>query len=174
MDPLVRSTAPPVGLCSRKSKMAALNTAELAFAQITANAKGAKTLPAFCTNGNVVTWQFSDPMEVPFEASAYNDPDGTAIRVTLCVTPSAHMASTIEALDAWRIETLSQNPTTLLGVQLTPEQVKERYASCLKTSDKGYTTIRTKINRTGRYALQAYTPNKEKRDHPESWRGCSI
>ena len=154
--------------------MAALNTAELAFAQITTNAKGAKTLPALCTNGDAVTWQFSDPMEVPFEASAYNDPDGLANRVTLCVTPSAHLSATIEALDAWCIETLSKNPTTLIGVQLTPEQVRERYVSCLKTSDKGYTTIRTKINRTGRYALQAYTPDKVKRDHPESWRGCSI
>ena len=84
------------------------------------------------------------------------------------------MTATIEALDAWCIQTLSQNPTVLLGLQLTSEQVKERYVSCLKTSEKGYTTIRTKINRTGRYALQAYTPDKEKRDHPESWRGCSI
>ena len=107
--------------------MAALNTAELAFTQITTNAKGAKTLPALCTNGNIVTWQFSDPMECPFDASAYNDPDGTANRVTLCVTPSAHLTATIEALDAWCIETLSRNPTALLGVQLTPEQVRERY-----------------------------------------------
>ena len=44
----------------------------------------------------------------------------------------------------------------------------------MKVSDKGYTSIRTKINRTGRYALQAYTPEKEKRCHPETWRGCSI
>ena len=154
--------------------MAALNTAELAFAQLTTNAKGAKTLPAFCTNCDAVTWQFSDPMEVPFEASAYNDPDGLANRVTLCVTPSAHLNSTIEALDAWCIQTLSQNPTTLLGVQLTPEQVKERYVSCLKTSDKGYTTLHTKMSTNGRYALQTYTPSKEKRDHPEAWRGTSI
>ena len=154
--------------------MATLNTAELAFTQIATNAKGAKTLPALCTNGSAVSWQFSDPMEVPFDTSAYNDPDGTANRVTLCVTPSAHVTATVGALDAWCIHTLSQNPTTLLGVQLTPEQVKERYVSCLKTSEKGYTTLRTKMNRAGRYALQAYTPTKEKRDHPESWRGCSI
>ena len=80
--------------------MAALNTADLAFTQITTNAKGAKNLPALCTNGSAVTSQFSDPMEVPFDASAYNDPDGLANRVTLCVTPSAHLTSTIEALDA--------------------------------------------------------------------------
>ena len=129
--------------------MAALNTAELAFTQITTNAKGAKTLPALFTNGNAVTWQFTDPMEIPFEASAFQDPDGLANRVTLCVNPSADMTATIEALDAWCIETLSKNPTTLIGVQLTPEQVKERYVSCLKTSDKGYTTIRTSTEPVG-------------------------
>ena len=46
--------------------------------------------------------------------------------------------------------------------------------SRLKTSAQGYMTLRTKINRTGRYALQAYTPDKQKREHPESWRGCSV
>ena len=52
-----------------------------------------------------------DPMEVPFDASAYNDPDGAANRVTLCVTPSAHMCATIAALDDWCIQALSENPT---------------------------------------------------------------
>ena len=154
--------------------MATLDTAAFSFSQITTNAKGAKALPALGKNGDVITWQFSDPMEVPFDASAYNDPDGTANRVTLCVTPSAHMCATIAALDAWCIQALSENPTVLLGMQLSPEQVKERYVSCLKTSEKGYTSLRTKINRNGRYALQAYTPTKERREHPESWRGCSI
>ena len=154
--------------------MTTLDIATLAFTQITTNSKGAKTLPALCNNGDPVTWQIADILECPFDASAYNDVDNTANRVTLCVTPSAHVCATIAALDAWCIQTLAQNPSVLLGVQLSPEQVKERYVSCLKTSEKGYATLRTKMNRAGRYALQAYTPTKEKRNHPESWRGCSI
>ena len=59
-------------------------------------------------------------------------------------------------------------------MQLSPEQVRERYVSLIKINVKWYTTTRTKINRNGRYALQAYTPSKEKREHPESWRGASI
>jgi len=154
--------------------MTTLDVATLAFAQITTNAKGAKTLPALCQNGDPVTWQIADLMECPFDASAYNDVDNTANRVTLCLTPSSDVCDAMMALDEWCVQTLSQNPTALLGVQLTPEQVKERYVSCLKTSEKGYTTLRTKMNRAGRYALQAYTPTKEKRSHPESWRGCYI
>ena len=113
-----------------------LDTTNLAFAQITTSAKGAKTLPTLYKNGEAVTWQIPDPMEVPFEASAYNDPEGVANRVTLCLTPSVDVCEAMTALDAWCIQTLSQNPAALIGVQLTPEQVKERYVSCLKTSEK--------------------------------------
>ena len=131
-------------------------------------------MPALCKNGDAVTWQFTDLLELPFEASAYNDPENAATRVTLCVTPSTDMCANFAALDAWCIQTLTQNPTNLVGVKLTPEQVKERYASCLKTSEKGYTTLRTKINRSGRYALQRYTPSGETREHSLVWRGCSV
>ena len=62
----------------------------------------------------------------------------------------------------------------LLGLSLTPEQVRDRYVSCIKTSEKGYHTLRAKMNRSGRYALQCYTNDKEKCPHPETWRGCSI
>ena len=154
--------------------MSPIDTTNLAFAQITTSAKGANTLPALYKNGDPVTWQIADLLECPFDASAYNDVDNTANRINLCVTPSAHVCAAIAALDAWCIQTLAQNPTVLLGMQLSPEQVKERYVSCLKTSDKGYTSLRTKMSKNGRYALQAYTPTKERREHPESWRGCSI
>ena len=29
-------------------------------------------------------------------------------------------------------------------------------------------------NRSGRYALQCFTPEKEKREHPETWRGFTA
>ena len=151
-----------------------LDTTNLAFTQITTSAKGAKTLPTLYKNGEAITWQITDLMECPFDASAYDDPDNTSNRVTLCLSPSADVCAAMTALDDWCIQTLSQNPTTLIGAQLTPEQVKERYVSCLKTSDKGYTTLRTKMSRNGRYALQAYTPDKQKCDHPASWHGCHI
>ena len=31
-----------------------------------------------------------------------------------------------------------------------------------------------KMNRSGRYALQCYNSEQEKRDHPENWRGTQI
>ena len=111
-------------------------------------------------------------LEVPFEPSAFSDVE--AIRVTLCLNASESVCNTLAELDAWCIETLSANPVPLLGLQLSPEQVKDHYVSCLKVSDKGYKTLRMKMNKSGRYALQCYDLAKEKREHPDTWRGTSI
>ena len=154
------------------SSSAMIDTSNLAFSTILTNAKGAKQLPALYKDGEPVIWQPNEYVEIPFEPSAFNDE--AANRVTLCVTPSESMIEAVNALDAWCIDTLVKNAITLIGVQLTPEQIRDRYVSCLKTSDKGYTTFRMKMNRSGRYALQCYTPDKEKRDHPEDWRGTKI
>ena len=154
--------------------MTPLDINNIAFTSIVANSNGAKTLPALFENGSNVTWQFEDLLEIPFEPSAYNDNDNAATRVTICLNPSDHVCDIIAALDEWCIQTLSANPVPLLGVQLTVEQIRDRYISCLKTSDKGYKTLRLKMNRSGRYALQCYSPDKEKCAHPEIWRGCSI
>ena len=145
--------------------------ANLAFAPLFTTAKGAKQLPVLCTNGDPVSWQPEQFMEVPFEPSAFGDPE--ASRVTLCFTPSETLSAQISEVDAWCIETIISNPS-LLGVVLTPEQVKERYASSFKTSEKGYQTLRCKMNKSGRYALQCYDTEKEKRSQPDTWRGCSI
>ena len=145
--------------------------ANLAFAPLFTTAKGAKQLPVLYTNGDPVSWQPEQFMEVPFEPSAFGDPE--ASRVTLCFTPSEALSAQISEVDAWCIETIISTPG-LLGVVLTPEQVKERYASSLKTSEKGYQTLRTKMNKSGRYALQCYDTEKEKRSQPDTWRGCSI
>ena len=152
--------------------LSTIETSKLEFAPLFTNSKGAKQIPALYKNGEAVVWQPTEFLEVPFEPSACNDVEAT--RVTLCMTPSEGVCATIAALDTWCIETLSANPVPLLGVQLTPEQVQDRYVSCLKTSSKGYQTLRAKMNRSGRYALQCYTPDKEKRVHPETWRGCMI
>ena len=153
--------------------MASANLAieNLAFAPLFTTAKGANHLPALYINGDPVAWQPEPFMEVPFEPSAFGDPE--ASRVTLCFTPSETLSAQISNLDAWCIDTIIPTPS-LLGVVLTPQQVKERYASSLKTSKKGYLTLRCTMNKSGRYALQCYDTEKEKRSQPDTWRGCSI
>ena len=155
--------------------MTPLDISNIAFLAIAVNSKGARTLPALQKDGTSVTWQIAEPLEVAFEPSAYNDAENVATRVTLCVTPTDEVYESISALDEWCIQTLSANPVPLLGLQLSPEQVRERYVSPLKTSEKGgYRSLRLKMNRSGRYALQCYTPEREKCPHPETWRGCSV
>ena len=155
--------------------MAPIDSSTLAFAAtILVNSRGAKTLPVFTKDGANVAWQLETPLEVTFEPSAYNDPGNTATRVTMCLTPSDAVRDQIVALDEWCIRTLAANPLQLIGVQLSVDQIRDRYVSCLKTNEKGYATLRLKMNRCGRYALQCFTPEREKRAFPSAWRGTSV
>ena len=153
--------------------MASANLAieNLAFAPLFVTAKGAKQLPALYKDGKPVAWQVDDYCEIPFEPSAFGDPE--ANRVTLCFTPSETLCTQIEQLDQWCIDAVSANPS-LLGISLTSEQVIDRYISSVKTNEKNYQTLRAKMNKSGRYALQWYDTEKEKRSQPDTWRGCSI
>ena len=117
------------------SPSAMIDTSTLAFSTILTNAKGAKQLPALYKGGEPVIWQPNEYVEIPFEPSAFNDE--AVNRVTLCVSPSAPMIEAVNALDAWCIDTLVKNVTSLLGIQLTPDQIRDRYMSCLKTSERG-------------------------------------
>ena len=146
--------------------------AQLAFGVLGTTTKGGRQLPALYTTGEPVAFSPDEFHHIPFEPNAYNCPE--AQRVTLCVTPSAALCDSIAALDEWCITTLSANPTTLLGVSLTPDQIRERYVSCLRTSEKGYKTLRSKINLSGRYSIQCYTPEKEKCAVLETWRGSLV
>ena len=112
-----------------------VDVSQLAFSILWTNNKGAKQLPAlYEKTGEPVIWQPDDSLEVAFEPSSYADPD--AIRVTSCLNPTESVCETIAKIEEWCITTLSKNPTTLLGVQMTPEQVRERYVSCLKTKQR--------------------------------------
>ena len=153
--------------------LSAIDQNNLAFSALFTTAKGAKQLPALSEDGHAIIWQPKDFVEVPFEPSAFNDPD--ANRVTICVSPSKSMCENITILDEWCIDNLTKDTTGLLGIQLSPTQVRERYVSCLKTSeDKGYATLRMKMNRSGKYALQCYNSDKERCVHPDTWKGVKI
>ena len=151
--------------------MSAINIPDLAFGLLVTTSKGSKQLPALYKDGSSVSWQ-PDAMEIPFEPSAFQDPE--ANRVTLCMTPSSAVSETIAAIDAWCVQTITANCSPLLGIALTPEQITERYTSCIKTSDKGYKTLRVKMNKSGRYALQCFNSEKERCSHPDTWRGSTI
>ena len=152
--------------------MTTIDTSKLAFGSLIQTSKGAKQLPCLYTNGESVVWQPCDFLEIPFEPSAFNDEMAT--RVTLCMTPTDAVSETVAALDAWIRETIVAQSPALLGTSMTPAQVAERYVSSIKTSEKGYQTLRAKMNKSGRCALQLYGLDKEKRAHPDTWRGCQI
>ena len=105
----------------------------LAFASLFVTAKGAKQVPALYNDGSHVAWQVDEYCEIPFEHSAFGDPE--ANRVTLCFTPSEKLCTQITQLDQWCVDAVIANPS-LLGIPLTVEQVNDRYASSIKTNGK--------------------------------------
>ena len=60
------------------------------------------------------------------------------MRVTLCLNPTEVVCDIIKGLNEWVLESLIANPTNLIGISLSVEQIRERYVSSMKTSEKGY------------------------------------
>ena len=84
------------------------------------------------------------------------------------------MEADILQLESWVLETLAANPQKYFGQDLTLVQLKERFSSAIKTSEKGYRSLRAKMNFTGKGAVQCWTAEKAKRDLPEDWTACSV
>ena len=57
---------------------------------------------------------------------------------------------------------------------MTQAQVRERFVSLLKISDKGFRSLRAKMNFTGSNGVQCWDSDKQKRDLPEDWLNCSV
>ena len=107
-----------LNLCGPQIETTSANLAidNLAFAPLFVTAKGAKQLPALYKDGSHVAWQVDEYCEIPFEPSAFGDPE--ANRVTLCFTPSEKLCTQIAQLDQWCVDAVIANPS-LLGIPLS-------------------------------------------------------
>ncbi len=99
-----------------------------------ATSKGSKQIQISKDDGPLV-WQPSESFEVPFEPSNFSDKESS--RVNLCFVPTEEIESCLELLESWRIKALTKEQKELLGQELTESQIKERFQSSLKTSERG-------------------------------------
>ena len=138
---------------------------------LSVTSKGSKQIQIFKDDGPLV-WQPSESFEVPFEPSHFSDKEST--RVNICFVPTEEIESCLELLESWCIKALTKESKELLGQELTESQIKERFQSSLKTSEKGWKSFRCKMNIAGKNTVTCWTPDKVKRSLPESWRDCKI
>ena len=143
----------------------------LKLGPLTVTSKGSKQIQVYKDDGPLV-WQPSEYLEVPFEPSNFADKDSS--RVNICFVPTEEIKTCLELFESWCIKTLTKDAKELLGQELTESQIKEIFQTSLKTSEKGWTSFRCKMNIAGRNAVQCWTKDKVKRSRPESWRDCKI
>ncbi len=95
-------------------------------------------------------------------------------RVNICFAPTEEISSSLSIFESWCLKTLARQSKELLGQEQTESQIRERFQSSLKTSEKGWTSFRAKMNITGRNAVQCWNLDKTQRSPPDCWRDCKV
>ena len=154
------------------SSSANIDFASLALGDVVVTGKGAKQIP-LSVNGEPVLWQPRDALNVMFEPSAFNDPDATRVNLCLSVTPA--VASDLQEIDEWCINTLAAESARLLGSQLSVQEVRNRFQPTLRIHEaSGSQSLRLKMNLSGRAAVRIWTPVGTQTSAPPSWSHSSA
>ncbi len=66
------------------------------------------------------------------------------------------------------------NPLAYLGSSYSEAKVQEMFTSALKTTDRGYTHLRAKMNLAGKGQVKCWDLNKMPRPAPEDWTICEV
>ena len=157
-----------------KSSMSTLpNISKLTLGPILTTTKGSKQIQISKDDGSPVIWTPSEYLEVAFEPSNFSDKESS--RLSICFAPTEEIINNFQGIfETWCIKTLAKKSQELLGSQQTAEQIKETFQSCVKTSEKGWTSFRCKMNVAGKNAIQCWTPERVKCSQPNSWRDCKL
>ena len=141
-----------------------LETSGLTFGDLTSSGKGARSVPITGEN----TWAPGE-LKVLWQPRSFDGSDQNRVSISF---------QTTDALEV-DIRKFEECIVAYVGARqylgdLSPAQVKERFVSMLKVSDKGYRSLRAKMNFTGRNGVQCWDSDKQKRDLPEDWLCCSV
>ena len=147
-----------------------LETSALKLGELTLIGKGAKITP-LTSKGDTLKWTLG-PSQILFQPKAYNDP--TASRVSVCFRSTGEIEEYVHELEAWILKEVSSNPQMYLGQTCSEAQVRERFTSALKTSEKGYTHLRAKMNLAGKGQVKCWDEDKKPRPPPEDWTTCEV
>jgi hypothetical protein len=148
-----------------------LETSRLSIGELLLTPKGAKQVPIFDSD-QPLFWR-PGKLNVLWQPKAFNDPD--ASRVAICFSSTEEVEAYLSALDAWVIKAMAAAPRKYFGQDLTLEQIKERYTPALKTTQKGYTHLRAKMNCSGRTAVRCWSAEtRAKTDQPADWTTVEV
>ena len=145
--------------------------AALTLSDAIVSPKGVKTASLSYT-GKPVVWQ-PDAQLVLFEPSAFQNAE--ASRVNLVMRASQQALDALTARDAYMIQFCTQHSQHLFGEPLSQDEVKSRYAPCLKASDKGRDpSLKAKMNVKGSGKLRCWDDARAQCEQPLAWSGCVV
>jgi len=134
----------------------------------------AKCVPTF--QPQPITLQLTEnenPLRCPFGACSWADVAADRLNLDYSATPD--LAQFFEAADERICELATMDSEKLFGKVLSYGEVQAQYTPMLKRGKLEYpSTVRTKINMTGRRALKCFTPEGTPRDFPEDFRAVRI
>ena len=143
----------------------------LEFGEVIISGKGGKSVP-ITSSGQPLIWTPA-PQVVQFEPSSFSGEDVS--RVNLVCKADDDVIEQLTALDDAIIGLASLHSLKLFNTTLSESEVRARYNSSLKTSEKGYgSTFKTKVNLKGLNSLKCWDLNKNTRPQPDSWVGCKV
>ena len=145
-------------------------TSDISLGEVIVSGKGAKTIP-LSSGGAPIVWH-PGPLRVVFRPSAFQQPD--ASRVNICFAASDAESAYLQQVDLAIIKLIADDPKKYLGAQLTYEQIRERYQSAIKVSDRGYPNLKAKMNLAGSAAVRCWNADKTARGPPQDWTMADV
>ena len=135
---------------------------DISLGEATTSSKGAKAIPLV-----VPLILQPGPLRVVWKPSAFQQPD--ASRVNICFALDDAASAYFQTVDMALLKLLSDDPKKYFGQPLTYEQIRERYQPAIKVSEKGYTTLKAKMNLTGPAKVRCWSSEKTPREMPLDW-----
>ena len=121
------------------------NVTKLTLGPVLTTANGSKQIQISKDDGTPLIWTPSEYLEVAFEPSNFSDKESS--RLSICFAPTEEILSNFQGIfETWCIKTLANTSKELLGSEQTEAQIKEKFQPCVKTSEKGWTSFRCKMN----------------------------
>ena len=138
---------------------------------VQAGGKGQKCIPVVSAEDGKAIYLSPGVLQVPYGASAYNDPDSQ--RLNLSFTPTEEFNAQITQLDEAIKAELKPRLQELFGSQA--DSVEQQYISPLKTSRMGLVGVRTKTN-VGNYrqAVRCWDKGRNLMAIPQDWSAYAV
>jgi hypothetical protein len=144
---------------------------KLTLGPLLTTSKGAKQIQ-ISNDGSPLIWTPTEYLEVPFEPSNFSDKESS--RLSICFAPTPEIENFQRIFESWCVKALAIKSKEFLGTELTQEQIKEKFSTSLKTSEKGYQSFRAKLNIAGKNIVQCWNQEKTKCLLPSCWKDCKV